>query len=232
MKGVADAPMCILVRCEACRRRTTVGRHATPLAGAVVLLGVFMGASLWAVPHLRHSSGWLYFGDIWNYFQLAHFTDLGIYQVIYGQTLTTTPGIILVLAPAWAITHAAGNLGRVPVRGTAPNGVAGAWPLRSTPQCISLVRCGRRCRAPWSHEGAAAADLRWWCPRALQRGLVGTSPEDAVAVAFLLYSCLAASDRRWATSAWLFGAAVAFQPFVLLTLAPVFFPAGLRRVPV
>jgi len=83
-------------------------RRAIPLAGAVVLLGVFMGASLWVEPHLHHSSGWLYYADIWNYFQIAHLTDIGLYQLIYGQTLTTTPGIIVVLAPVWAITHAAG----------------------------------------------------------------------------------------------------------------------------
>jgi len=230
---------------EGCRRRSdvysrqvrslsatsrAVGRHAIPLAGAVVLLGVFMGASLWAVPHLRHSSGWLYFGDIWNYFQLAHFTDLGIYQVIYGQTLTTTPGIILVLAPVWAITHAAGM--SVAFLFEVPHPTA--WLVLGPYEVLLSASALFAADAVAVRLGATRERRLLICAGgvlALYSVVLWGHPEDAVAVAFLLYSCLAASDRRWATSAWLFGAAVAFQPFVLLALAPVFFPAGLRRVP-
>ena len=86
------------------------------------------------------------------------------------------------------------------------------WPYASEPRTRRLLLCA----------GAA-----YPLSNVLQWG----HPEDAVAVAFLLYACLAASDKRWAKSAWLFGAAVAFQPFVLLALAPLYFPAGLRRLP-
>ena len=74
------------------------GRHAIPLAGSTVLLGVYMGGSLYVVPHMHHWHEWVYPLDLWNYFFLARYIDIGIYQDLYGQTLgqtglTTTPGL-------------------------------------------------------------------------------------------------------------------------------------------
>ena len=46
-------------------------------------------------------------------------------------------------------------------------------------------------------------------------------PEDAIAVGLACYALVAVMDRRMGASGWLLGAAVAFQPFVLL-LVPVF----------
>ena len=204
-----------------------VDRIAIPLAGTIALLAVFMGASLWVVPHLHQSGGWVYTEDIWNYLQLGHFTDIGIYQVIYGQGLTTTPGVIVPLAPVWAIVHATGlsvaYLFYVPhptawlVLG--PYEVLLSSPLLFAMDAVAVRLGASRARRLLicAVEVLVLYNVLWW-----------GHPEDAVAVAFLLYSCLAASEKRWPKSGWLFGAAVAFQPFVLLALAPVLFPAGLR----
>jgi len=207
-----------------------VARHAIPIAGTIALAGVFMGASLWAIPHLHHSSRWSYFGDIWKYFQLAHFTDIGIYEVIYGQTLTTTPGIILVLAPVWAITHAAGMSVAFLFDVAHPT----AWLVLGPFEVLLSASVLFAADAVAKRLGASKARRLLICAGevvALYNVVWWGHPEDAVAVAFLLYSCLAASNRRWSTSAWLFGAAVAFQPFVLLALASMFLPAGLRKLP-
>jgi hypothetical protein len=207
-----------------------VCRHAIPLAGAVVLFGVFMGASLWIVPAVHHSSGWTYTEDIWKYFQLAHFTDIGIYQVIYGQTLTTAPGIIVVLAPVWAITHVAGM--SVDFVFYVPHPTA--WLVLGPYEVLLCVPALFAVDAVAVRLGASSVRRLLICAGeilVLYNVLWWGHPEDATAVAFLLFSCLAASDRRWSISAWLFGFAVAFQPFVLFALVAVLFPAGLRWLP-
>ncbi len=53
-------------------------------------------------------------------------------------------------------------------------------------------------------------------------------PEDAVAVAFAVYALVFALDKRFVGAGWLFGAAVAFQPLVLLMLPVLLAMAGRR----
>ena len=56
-------------------------------------------------------------------------------------------------------------------------------------------------------------------------------PEDAVAVAFAVYALIFALDKRFVGAGWLFGAAVAFQPLVLLMLPVLLAMAGRRSGP-
>jgi hypothetical protein len=51
-------------------------------------------------------------------------------------------------------------------------------------------------------------------------------PEDAVAIALAVYSLVLALDHRFKGAGWLFGAAVAFQPLVLLMLPVLLAMAG------
>lgn len=53
-------------------------------------------------------------------------------------------------------------------------------------------------------------------------------PEDAVAVALAVYAVIFALDGRFVRAGWLFGAAVAFQPLVLLMLPVLIAMAGRR----
>ncbi len=55
-------------------------------------------------------------------------------------------------------------------------------------------------------------------------------PEDALAVALAVYSFLAALDQRFSRSGWLFGAALAFQPLVIIVLPIILVMAGAARL--
>ena len=55
-------------------------------------------------------------------------------------------------------------------------------------------------------------------------------PEDAVAVAFAVYALVFALNGRFAGAGWLFGAALVFQPLVLLMLPVLLAMAGRRHV--
>ncbi len=213
-----------------------VGRHAIPLVGAIVLLGVSMGGSLYVIPHVHHWHEWAYPLDLFDYFFLARYIDIGNYQQLYGQflgqtALTTTPGAVVALVPVWAVTHAAGiwvNLSVRPQRYPTVWLILGPYQvLLSAPALFAADAVAVRIGASKARRLLICAGVVYALCNVVQWGHY----EDAVAVAFLLYSCLAASDRQWPKAAWLFGGAVAFQPFVLLALAPVFFPAGPRRLP-
>ncbi len=54
-------------------------------------------------------------------------------------------------------------------------------------------------------------------------------PEDAVALALAVYALVLALDGRWSGAGWLFGAAVATQPMVVLALPVVLALAGRSR---
>jgi hypothetical protein len=54
-------------------------------------------------------------------------------------------------------------------------------------------------------------------------------PEDAVAVALAIYALVLALDGRWVGTGWLFGAAVATQPVVVLMLPVILALAGRSR---
>jgi hypothetical protein len=56
-------------------------------------------------------------------------------------------------------------------------------------------------------------------------------PEDAIAVAFLLFAMRAAIGRRWTLCAWLLGAGIAFQALIVLAVPVVVLGAGWRRLP-
>jgi hypothetical protein len=55
-------------------------------------------------------------------------------------------------------------------------------------------------------------------------------PEDAVAVALAVYALIFALDGRFVGSGWLLGAALVFQPLVLLMVPPLLAMAGRRNV--
>jgi hypothetical protein len=54
-------------------------------------------------------------------------------------------------------------------------------------------------------------------------------PEDAVAIALAIYALISAMDGRFVKAGWMFGAAVAFQPLVLLMVPVLLAMAGRRR---
>ncbi len=55
-------------------------------------------------------------------------------------------------------------------------------------------------------------------------------PEDAIAVALAVYALIFTLDGRFVGAGWLFGAAVAFQPFVLVILPVIMAVGGRQRM--
>lgn len=55
-------------------------------------------------------------------------------------------------------------------------------------------------------------------------------PEDALAVGLTVYAVIFAIDRRWTRAGWLFGAAVAVQPLVLVVLPVLLAMADRKRI--
>jgi hypothetical protein len=188
-----------------------------------------MTMSLWLLPELHHMSRWSYDNDIWSYLQLAHLADTGAYTAIYGQTtLGTTPGIVAALAPVWWITHAAGmSISFIfPLRHPTAWLVLGPYEVLLSAPALFAVDAVAICL------GASTARRLLICAAevfALYNVVLWGHPEDAVAVACLLYACLAAMQNRWSRFGWLIGAAVAFQPVALLALPPLLFAVRGRR---
>jgi len=207
-----------------------VRRHPIPTFGALVLLVSFMASSLWILPDYHHSLGWSYTADIWNYLQLAHLTDIGAYQAIYSQpTISTTPGVVAVLVPVWWLIHAAGLSVSFQVRVLHPT----AWFVLGPYEVLLSASALYAVDSVAVRLGATTARRVLICAAevyALYNVVLWGHPEDAIAVTCLLYACLAISEGRWRRTGWLMGAAVAFQPFVLLSLPLLLFLAPRREL--
>jgi len=169
--------------------------------------------------------------DIWDYLQLAHLADIGAYSSIYGQlTLGTTPGIVVLLTPVWWIAHSAGMSVSFDFMLRHPT----AWLILGPYEALLCAPALFAVDATAVRLGASSVRRVVICAAevyALYNVLVWGHPEDAVAVACLLYACLAAREQRWSRFGWLVGAAIAFQPFVLLALPPLLLGAGWKRLP-
>lgn len=95
------------------------------------------------------------------------------------------------------------------------------WALFAADAIADRLRVARPKRAVLAAARAVAlwsVSVRWG------------HPEDAVAVALLLFAILTLSDSRVERSAWLIGAAVAVQPLVLLALPVVLVVIEPRRL--
>ena len=207
-------------------------RRLFPLLAAVALVAIGTFSTTLG-PHLLGKSAWGLPNDLWGTLvaanRLLHLNLGALYTQPTG--LVAFPGAALILVPVVAVTDAAG-LG-LAVQGT-NNAHPGAWLLAGPYEmALSAVvlfaadsiaeRMGatRPKRALLAAAGAAAVAnvaVRWG------------HPEDAVAVALLLYGIVALSDGRPGRAGWLTGAAIAVQPLVLLALPVVLVVLEPRRL--
>jgi hypothetical protein len=195
-------------------------RRLFPLLVTVIVIASGMISTTWG-PHLLGRSAWALPNDVWGTLiaarRLLHLNLSGLYTQPTG--LVSFPGAALILVPVVAIIDAAGAGLAVP----GPQNIhPGSWlyagPYEMAISAVALFaadsiaeRLGvsRPKRALLAlAEGVAlwSVSVRWG------------HPEDAVAVALLLYGILALSNSRARRSAWLIGVAVAIQPLVLLAL--------------
>ena len=210
-----------------------LARRLFPLLATVVLIVLGMVSTIWRGAHLTGNHAWPLPDDLWGTLvaarRLLHLDWSGLYTQPTG--LVGFPGAALILVPVVAVIDAAGlGLGALSSQHTHP----GTWLLAGSFEiALSAValfaadsiadRLGvaQSKRAVLAAAGAVAlwsVSVHWG------------HPEDAVAVALLLFVILALSDSRAGRSAWLIGAAVAVQPLVLLALPVVLAVLEPRRL--
>jgi len=220
-------------------RRWLVSRRL-PLLALAALIAIGMAATTWGNRLLRPweasltgRQAFVLPADLWSTMtaanHLVHLDLAGLYAQHTG--LVAFPGAALILVPVVAVIDAAG-LGLAPPGPLNPH--PGAW-LLAGPYEMALsglvllaadsiaerVGVARRKRALLAAAGAVALG---------NVSLAGGHPEDAVAVALLLYAILALADSRAGRSAWLTGAALAIQPLVVLALPVLLATLGPRRI--
>jgi hypothetical protein len=207
-------------------------RRGWPLGVTLAFVLTGMAYSLFWAPVVRHHPYWIDPGDIWATYRDAHYVGWGYLGGIYGAGagLVTFPGILLALAPVAMLTGAFSMTESFPKFLIHPAAWLVLGPYEMLLSCIVLfasdalaerlgVGRGRRivlCLA----EAAVLWNVSvWW-----------GHPEDAVAVGFAIYALVFALNGRWTGAGWLFGAAMATQPLVLLMLPVMLALVGRRQV--
>ena len=201
-----------------------------PVLATLALVVVGMVTTTWGA-HLIGEQAWAVPHDLWRTLVAAHRLGRLDLPNLYTQptALITFPGAALILVPASAVIDGTGlGLAFQTVHNPYPDAWLVAGPYEIVLSATALfaadavaerLGAARSSRAVLAVAEAIAlwnVSVRWG------------HPEDAVAVALLLYGVLALADGRTARSAWLVGAAIAVQPLVLLGLLVVLavLPAG------
>ena len=203
-----------------------------PLLATVALIGIAMGSTTWWGPLITGARGWPLPDDLWATLaaaqRLAHLDLGGLYTQPTG--LVSFPGAALILVPVAVLMDAAGISLHAPGHDAHPASWLVAGPYEIALSAVVLFAAD----AIAEHLGAsrpkravlaAASATALWCV-----SVNWGHPEDAVAVALLLYAILALSQDRAGRSAWLIGAAVAVQPLVLIALPIVLAVLEPRRL--
>jgi len=206
-------------------------RRAWPLAVTAVVVGSGMAFCLLWGEVVRHHNYWVYPGDIWGAYRSAHYIGWGAFGSIYavGTGLVTFPGILLLFTPCAMLTGHLGLTESFPFYVPHPTSWLVLGPYEMLLGCSVLFACD----ALAERLGVGPRRRALLC---VAQGIVvwpllaiWGHPEDAVATALALYALGCALDDRWTRAGWLFGAAVATQPLVLLALPVLLARAGSQR---
>jgi hypothetical protein len=207
-------------------------RRKWPIVVTVAVLVTGMAYGLWWPTVVRHHDYWLYSGDIWSAYRSAHYIGWGAFGSVYavGTGVITFPGILLLLAPMAMVTGALGMTESFPYYVPHPTAWLALGPYEMLIGCSALFACdalaerlgvsrGRRALLSVAQGVALWPMLAFW-----------GHPEDALGLALGVYALVLALDDRWTGAGWLFGAAVATQPLVILMLPVLLAMAGRPRV--
>ncbi len=208
-----------------------LSRRAWPAVFTAVSL--VLGVAVWFgwEPLVEHHSAWFTPIDIWGAYRSAHLVGWGDFGGIYsaGTNLVTFPAMVLLLAPLAMVTGALGMTESFPFTLPHPTAWLALGPYEVLLGCVALfafdalaerLGVGRRRRgALCAVEAIALFNVT---------ALWG-HPEDAVALGLAVYALVFVLDRRWVGAGWLFGAAVATQPLVVLMLPVLLAAVGRRR---
>jgi hypothetical protein len=208
-----------------------VRRRSWPIAVTVLSLATGMAYGLLWAPLVRHTQTWLAPGDIWGAYRSAAFIGWGDLGNIYGGDtgLVTFPGILLLFTPVAMLTGAFGMTQSFPFYLPHPTAWLVLGPYEILMSCAALFAfdaLAERLGVGRGRRGllCVAEGVVLW-----NVSVMWGHPEDAVAVALAAYALVLALDGRWSGTGWLFGAAIATQPVVLLVLPVVLAVAGKQR---
>lgn len=198
-----------------------LARRLFPALASVVLIAVGIFTTI-VGPKLLGRTAWALPNDLWGTLtaaqRLLHLHLSGLYTQPTG--LVAFPGAAVILLPAVAFMDTVG----IPVQPQTPiNPYPHSWlvagPYEIVISCVVLFATDslaerRSVRLPQRFFLTVASSVALWSV-SIRWG----HPEDAVAVALLLYGIDALP--RMAKAGWLIGAAVVIQPLVLLALPVV-----------
>lgn len=190
---------------------------------------VSMAYSLLWNPVVHHSHVWVIPGDIWSTFRAAHWVGWGDIGGIYGPDtqLVTFPGIAVLLAPVAMVSSTLGlRESLTPIIFSQPS----SWLLLGP----AILLLGSTCLMALDAmaEEFGVNGLRRIVLSFMEAVVIFQvvtmwgHPEDLLALTFSLYALLAMFRGRWSLSGWLWGAAIVFQPLVILM-----FPLAFVRTP-
>lgn len=201
--------------------RERVRRRKIPLIGSALFILIGMLTTTWGPTHLLGRSEWALPYDLWGTLiatvRLSHGNIGGIYAP--GTGLISLPGAAVILLPCAALIDALGLSLRIPgPYNLHPAVWLVAGPYQMAVSCVTLFAVdalAERLGVPrWKRALLQVASLGiLWSPSPRWG-----HPEDAFAVALLLYAVLAQSNERIVLAGWLTGCAVCVQPLVLLAV--------------
>jgi hypothetical protein len=209
-----------------------LSRRAWPIAFTVASVVSGMAYCLLWHRVTGHGSSWVVPGDIWGAYRSTHFVAWGDLGGVYSaQTgLVTFPGALLLLAPVAMLTGALGMTESFPFTLPHPTSWYVLGPYEILLSCLALFATDALAERLGVSRGQRIALCAFEAVALWNVSAYWGHPEDAVAVALAVYAVVFAIDGRWTGAGWLFGAAVATQPLVLLMLPVLMGVAGRRRI--
>ena len=202
--------------------------HLRRRTWALVAMAVFTAVSLafsflWG-PVVRHQAIWVIPGDIWSTYRDAHLVGWGNIGGIYDPYLglLTFPAVVVVLAPVAMVSwhfHLTESFGQITV--AHPSAWLWLGPAILLLGASCLVALDAMAEELGIGRGKRILLLGVESVIVFQVVTIWGHPEDMVAIGLATYALLMGSRRRWTATGWLWGAAIAFQPLVL-----VLFPLG------
>ena len=210
------------------RWRTLLGDRMPPIITSVAFIVMAWAFMLLWGPVVRHQQIWIVPGDIWGTYRAAHYVGWGDIADVYNLKtgLVVPPGIAIVLAPVAMFTGARNLTESIyPTFLAKPTSwiylgnamlLLGATTIFAANRLAAVIGVGPRRRGV----------LCWFttAPIWLLTVMWG-HPEDCLALSLAMFAFVVTFGGRWRISGWLWGAAVAIQPLVLLM-----FPIALALV--
>jgi hypothetical protein len=202
----------------------TIVQHAQRRLWPLVVTAAFVALGLayffrWGSWVRHEPSVWVTPGDLTTTYNAAHAFAHGQFGAVYGAGFLALPGFLVLLAPFSSLSITAPH----------PQALVFVAPYVFVLACVALFACD----AMAERLGVTATR------RAVLSVVEGVllwnvvvlwgHPEDAVAVALVVYCVIDALDGRWIRAGWLLGAALAVQPLVVVIVPIMLFMGGNQR---